>query len=204
MNVRKIVVSEFLTLDGVMQGPGGPDEDREGDFRYGGWLAGYGFDAEQDRRRAADIDATDAYLFGRRTYDIFASYWPFQPDTNRWAAVLNPRPKYIVSRTLAEPLSWQNSTLISDNVAERIRELKAQPGGNISVLGSGQLVRFLIANDLADELVLMVHPLILGTGKQLFEPGMNPQRFRLADSVAGEEGMLMLRYVTTAEPFTAS
>ena len=200
----KIVVSEFLTLDGVMQGPGGPDEDRSGGFAYGGWLAGYGFDDEQERRRAADIDATDAYLFGRRTYDIFAAYWPFQPDTNRWAAVLNPRPKFIVSRTLTEPLTWHNSSLISDNVAERIRELKCQPGGNVSVLGSGQLVNFLLANDLADELVLMVHPLVLGTGQRLFADGLDPRRFRLVDSVAGREGTLMLRYVTTSEPVTVS
>ncbi len=200
--MRKIVVSEFLTLDGVMQGPGGPDEDRTGGFPYGGWLAGYGFDDQQDKKRAADIDATDAYLFGRRTYDIFAAYWPFQPDTNRWASVLNPRPKYIVSRTLTEPLSWQNSTLVSDNVADRIRDLKAQDGGNISVLGSGELVRFLLENGLVDELVLMVHPLVLGTGKRLFADGIDPSRFRLVDSIAGSEGMLMLTLETTDEPVT--
>ena len=200
--MRRIVVSEFLTLDGVMQAPGGPDEDREGGFPYGGWLNGYGFDDDQVKKRGEDIEATDAFLFGRRTYDIFASYWPFQPDTNMWAAILNPRPKYIVSKTLSEPLSWQNATLISDNVADRIRELKSQDGGNISVLGSGELVQFLLRNDLVDELVLMVHPLVLGTGKRLFVDGIDARRFRLDEALPGKEGMLMLSYMATGEAVT--
>lgn len=202
--MRRIVVSEFLTLDGVMQAPGGPDEDRDGGFPYGGWLTQYGFDDEQVKKRGEAIQSTDAYLFGRRTYDIFASYWPFQPDTNMWASVLNPRPKYVVSQTLSEPLSWQNSTLISDDVADRIRELKTQDGGDISVLGSGELVRFLLQNDLVDEMVLMLHPLVLGTGKRLFSDGIDARKFRLVDSLAGKQGMLMLSYVTTHEPVRQS
>jgi dihydrofolate reductase len=202
--MRRIVVSEFLTLDGVMQAPGGPDEDRDGEFPYGGWLTQYGFDDEQVKKRGEAIQSTDAYLFGRRTYDIFASYWPFQPDTNMWASVLNPRPKYVVSQTLSEPLSWQNSTLISDDVADRIRELKTQDGGDISVLGSGELVRFLLQNDLIDEMVLMLHPLVLGTGKRLFSDGIDARKFRLVDSLAGKQGMLMLSYVTTHEPVRQS
>jgi len=202
--MRRIVVSEFLTLDGVMQAPGGPDEDREGGFPYGGWLTRYGFDDEQVKKRGEAIQSTDAFLFGRRTYGIFASYWPSQPDTNMWATILNPRPKYVVSQTMSEPLSWQNSTLISDNVADRIRELKSQDGGDISVLGSGELVRFLLQNDLVDEMMLMVHPLVLGTGKRLFSDGIDARRFRLVDSLAGKEGMLMLSYLTTDEPVIPS
>jgi dihydrofolate reductase len=202
--MRRIVVSEFLTLDGVMQAPGGPDEDREGGFPFGGWQMQYGADDAQVEKRNTAIAATDAFLLGRRTYDIFASYWPFQPDTNRWAKVLNPRPKYVVSRTLSEPLAWQNSTLIADDVADRIRELKSRPGGDISVLGSGQLVHFLLNNDLVDELLLMVHPLVLGTGKRLFADGVDARKFRLVEALPGDEGMLMLSYVTTDEPVVTS
>src|SRR4029453_9671725 len=135
--MRRIVVSEFLTMDGVMQAPGGPDEDRDGGFPYGGWQMQYGFDDKQMSKIGKDMQATDAYLLGRRTYDIFAAYWPTQPDPNKWESSLNPRPKYVVSQTLSEPLSWQNSSLIKDNVVSSIRELKDQEGGDISVLGSG-------------------------------------------------------------------
>jgi dihydrofolate reductase len=144
--------------------------------------------------------ATDAYLLGRRTYDIFASYWPFQPETSPWAAVLNPRPKYVVSTTLSEPLSWQNSTLISDDVVGRIRELKNQDGGNISVLGSGKLVQTLLANDLADELMLTIYPLMLGTGKRLLPDGLDARKFELAESITSESGGIMLIYRPTNAP----
>lgn len=197
--MRRIVVIEFMTLDGVIQAPGGPDEDRDGGFPYGGWQMEYGHDEAQRQRRSEDIDATDAWLFGRKTYDIFAAYWPFQPATNRWAAALNPRPKHVVSRTLTEPLSWQNSVLIRDDVAGRIRALKEQPGGRISVLGSGNLVQTLLANDLVDELALTVYPLILGTGKRLFTEGLDARRFELVESLPGEQGQMMLIYRRSGE-----
>ncbi len=202
--MRKIVVTEFLTMDGVMQAPGGPDEDRDGGFPYGGWQMEYGYDDAQIKKRAEAIASTDAYLLGRRTYEIFAAYWPNQPDTNKWAAVLNPRPKYVVSRTLSEPLSWQNSTLFKDDVVGRIRALKEQPGGDISVLGSGNLVRTLIENDLVDELALTIYPLILGTGKRLFREELDARKFELVDSLPGKGGGVMLTYRPASEPVAKS
>jgi len=202
--VRKIVVIEFLTMDGVMQAPGGPDEDRDGGFPYGGWQMQYGYDDAQIKKRSEAIESTDAYLFGRRTYEIFAAYWPNQPDINKWAAVLNPRPKYVVSRTLSEPLSWQNSTLFKDDVVGRIRALKEQPGGDISVLGSGKFVQTLIKYDLVDELALTIYPLILGTGKRLFREELDARTLELVDSLPGKGGGVMLTYRPTSEPITKS
>ena len=189
--MRKIVVTEFLTLDGVMQGPGSPDEDRDGGFPYGGWQRQFSFNDAQMKKIGEGMQSTDAYLFGRRTYEIMAAHWPNQPDTDMFAAVLNPRPKYVVSRTLREPLSWQNSTLINDSVVERLRELKNQDGGSISVLGSGELVQTLIQNDLVDEFALIVHPLVLGTGKRLFREGLDARKFELAESTPGKDGVFL-------------
>ncbi len=202
--MRKIVVTEFLTMDGVMQAPGGPDEDRDGGFPYGGWQMEYGYDDAQIQKRGEAIESTDAYLLGRRTYEIFASYWPHQPDTNKWAAILNPRPKYVVSRTVSEPLSWQNSTLINDDVVGRIRALKEQPGGDIAVLGSGNLVQTLIENDLVDELAVTIYPLILGAGKRLFREELDARKFELVDLLPGKSGGVMLTYRPTSEPVTKS
>ena len=192
--MRKIVVSEFHTVDGVMQGPGSPDEDREGGFDLGGWHMPFAGDETQMKAIGDAMDATDACLFGRKTYEIMAAHWPNQPDADMFAAVLNPRPKYVVSRTLREPLAWQNSILISDDVVERIAELKREAGRNISVLGSGKLVQTLIRHDLVDELSLIVDPIVLGSGKRLFRDGLTPRRFDLAGSVAGDNGVVMLTY----------
>ena len=192
--MRKIVVSEFLTLDGVMQGPASPDEDREGGFDLGGWHLPFAEDETLMKAIGDAMAATDAYLFGRTTYEIMAAHWPNQPDTDVFAAVLNPRPKYVVSRTLREPLPWQNSTLISDDVVERVAELKHEAGKNISTLGSGELVQALIRHDLVDELSLIVDPIVLGRGKRLFRDGLTPMRFDLAGSVAGGNGIVMLTY----------
>ncbi len=123
-----------------------------------------------------------------------AAHWPNQPDTDMFAAVLNPRPKYVVSRTLREPLAWQNSTLISGDVVERIAELKRGAGKDISVLGSGDLVQTLIRHDLVDELSLIVDPIVLGSGKRLFRDGLTPRRFHLVGSVSGDNGVVMLTY----------
>lgn len=191
--MRRLVVSEFLTLDGVMQAPGSPDEDRSGGFEHGGWQMGFGDDVQMHNIGEA-VARTDAYLFGRRTYQIMAAHWPHQPATDFFASVLNPRPKYVVSRTLREPLEWQNSTLISSDVPAAIRRLKEQPGGDISVLGSGELVQTLIAHDLVDEFALMINPLVLGTGKRLFRDGLAPARFRLIDATPTSTGVVMARY----------
>ncbi len=192
--MRKIVVSEFLTADGVMQGPGDPNEDPEGGFSYGGWQRAFQFDDAQMQKIGQGMQESDAYLFGRKTYEIFARHWPNQPDSDPFAAVLNPRPKYVVSRTLSEPLSWRNSSLISDNAVEQIRDLKSQAGGAISVLGSGDLVQTLLANELVDELSVFVHPIVLGTGKRLFREGLPPLKLELTDSSVAKDGTLTLTY----------
>ncbi len=192
--MRRIVVSEFLTLDGVMQGPGSPDEDREGGFEHGGWHMPFAEDEAQMKAIGDAMAATDAYLFGRKTYEIMAAHWPNQPDTDMFAAVLNPRPKYVVSRTLREPLPWQNSTLISGDVVERIAELKREAGKDISVLGSGELVQTLIRHHLVDELSLTIDPIVLGTGKRLFRDGLAPGHLQLVGSVAGDNDVVMLTY----------
>lgn len=192
--MRKIVVSEFLTLDGVMQAPGSPDEDREGGFENGGWQRQFTFDEDQLKVIGEAIAETDAYLFGRKTYEIMAAYWPLQPKGDMFADTLNGRIKHVVSTTLREPLGWQNSTLISENVPEAIARLKQQPGKTISVLGSGGLVQTLVRHGLVDELSLMVHPLVLGSGKRLFRDGLVPRRFELVDSQAGGNGVVTLTY----------
>jgi dihydrofolate reductase len=191
--MRKLIVSEFLTLDGVMQGPGSPDEDREGGFDHGGWQMPY-FDDVQMEVAAEGIAANGAYLFGRKTYEIMAAFWPTQPDTNPFAATLNGLPKFVVSTTLQEPLAWQNSTLLRGDVVEAIKNLKAQPGKNITVLGSGELVQTLIRHDLVDEFGLMINPLVLGTGKRLFREGLAPARFQLVDSKTTTTGVLIATY----------
>ncbi len=190
--MRKIVVSEFLTLDGVMQGPGHADEDRSGGFQHGGWHT-Y-MDDTMMKFVGEAIATTDAYLFGRKTYEIMAAHWPTQPESDMFASVLNNRPKYVVSTTLTEPLAWQNSTLISRDVPDAVAQLKGQPGGDISVLGSGELVQTLLKHDLVDELVLMIDPLILGSGKRLFRDGLGPLRLQLAESKLTSSGVIIALY----------
>ena len=191
--MRKLTVSEFVSLDGVMQAPGGADEDSEGGFRHGGWQMGY-FDDVAGERIGASMAQTGAFLLGRRTYEIFASYWPTQPDDDPFAKILNGLPKYVASTTLAEPLSWQNSTLLQGDVAKAVAELKEGEGGNIVVLGSGGLVQTLYENDLVDEYALMIHPIVLGSGKKLFRE-VPKKPLKLADSVTTSTGVVMATYV---------
>jgi dihydrofolate reductase len=166
--MRKLTVSEFVSLDGVMQAPGGADEDTEDGFQHGGWQMAY-FDDVAGERIGASMIQTGAFLFGRKTYEIFASYWPTQPDDNPFAKILNGLPKYVASTTLASPWAWQNSTLLQGDVAKAVAELKEGEGGNIVVLGSGGLVQTLYENDLVDEYALMIHPIVLGSGKSCSE-----------------------------------
>ena len=191
--MRKLVVSEFLTLDGVMQGPGSPDEDRDGGFDKGGWQMPFN-DEEQMKVVSEGIAATDAYLLGRRTYEIFARYWPHQSDDDPFAATLNNRPKHVVSNSLREPLDWRNSKLIEGNVVKEIAALKASEGKNISVLGSGQLVQTLAKNGLVDEYWLMICPIVLGQGKRLFRDGFAPSGFELVESTTNSKGAFMGTY----------
>jgi dihydrofolate reductase len=191
--MRKLIVNEFLSLDGVMQAPGDPDEDRSGGFAHGGWQIPY-FDEDFAKFAFEGMAETDAYLFGRRTYEIMAAYWPTQPDDVPFAASLNGLPKYVASTTLSEPLEWRNSTLLQGDVAKAVAELKEQPGKNIVVLGSGELLQTLMENDLVDEYGLMINPIVLGSGKRLFREGNAKRALRLVRSMTTGTGVIVATY----------
>jgi dihydrofolate reductase len=191
--MRKLIVNEFLSLDGVMQAPGDPDEDRSGGFAHGGWQMQY-FDDDFAKVAFEGMAETDGYIFGRRTYEIMAAYWPDQPDDAPFAASLNGLPKFVASTTLSEPLEWQNSTLLKGDVAKAVAELKEQPGKNLVVLGSGDLVQTLMENDLVDELGLMINPIVLGGGKRLFREGSTKRPLRLVRSMTTSTGVIVASY----------
>jgi len=191
--MSKLVVAEFVSLDGVMQAPGGPDEDREGGFTHGGWEMSYNDDVSGERI-AASMSRTGSFLLGRKTYEIFAAYWPTQSDDNPFAKILNGLPKYVASTTLSEPLAWKHSTLLQGDVAKAIAALKEGEGGNIVVLGSGGLVQTLYENDLVDEYSLMIIPVVLGGGKKLFRD-LPKRPLKLTDSVTTSTGVVMTTYV---------
>lgn len=190
--MRKLMVIEFVTLDGVMQGLGSPDEDRDGGFEHGGWSAPY-FDEVQAAAAVEGLKSTTAYLFGRKTYEKMIGYWPNQPDENPMAAHLNATPKYIATRTLTR-LTWSNAQVLDGELAAAVRNLKSQGEGNVAVLGSGVLVQELIATDLVDGYRLFLHPLLLGTGKRLFREMDRPRPLRLVDCTPTTTGVLMLTY----------
>ena len=193
--MRNLIVSEFLSLDGVMQAPGDPDEDRSGGFEHGGWQRRY-FDETFLQNVSESMTETGGFVFGRRTYEIMAAHWPFQPDDDPFAPTLNNLPKYVASTTLREPLEWQHSTLLQGDVAKAVAELKQQPGKDLVVLGSGELVQTLMENDLVDRYGLMINPIILGDGKRLFRDGSAKRELRLVASKTTGTGML----ITTYEP----
>jgi dihydrofolate reductase len=190
--VRELRVIEFLSLDGVMQSPGSPDEDTEGGFRHGGWLGPY-FDEVLGEGSARGMAATDAYLFGRKTYEKMAAYWPNAPADDPYGRHLNNTPKYVASRTL-DRVDWEGSQLLDGDVAAAVAVLKQQPGGNIAVLGSGELVQTLMQHDLVDEYFLVVFPLLLGGGKRLFRKSDDVRRLQLVDSKPTTTGGLILTY----------
>jgi dihydrofolate reductase len=187
-----LIAVEFISVDGVMQGLGSPDEDRDGGFEHGGWGARYmaGI-AESGGRGAAE---TAAYLFGRRTYEKMAAFWPSQPDSNPIAASLNSRPKYVASRTLRE-LEWAHATVLSGPLDDSVAALKDGVDGRIAILGSGVLVHELMRLQLVDELTLFVHPLLLGTGKRLFRDLPQPRELELAEVSSTSLGSVALRYI---------
>jgi dihydrofolate reductase len=191
--MRKVIVSEFLTLDGVMQAPGDPDEDRRGGFRHGGWQLSY-FDEVLGSAVTEGLSAAGGLLLGRRTYEIFAAYWPSAPADIPIAPTINHLPKYVASRTLEEPLQWENSTLLKGDVAKEVAKLKDQSAGDLLVIGSGDLVQTLMQNGLVDEYQLMVHPFVLGTGARLFQEGTPRTALRLADTKTTGAGVLILTY----------
>jgi dihydrofolate reductase len=191
--MRKLVVGTFLTLDGVMQAPGGPDEDREGGFRHGGWLVPY-FDEKFGEIMTEWTKRAGAFLLGRRTYEIFAASWPTSTDpADEIAAALNNRPKFVASRTLRE-LHWNNSHLLEGEVAEEVAKLKAQQGGEIQVHGSGDLLQTLLEHDLVDTLRLWQFPVVLGTGRRLFGAGTIPGRYRLVETRQTDAGAVLHVY----------
>ncbi len=186
----RIIVSNNVTLDGVFQGPGHPDEDRRGGFEHGGWAPPY-VDAVLMGKMGEGIDEGGSMLFGRRTYEQFASYWPTAPDDNPFKAVLNERTKYVVSSTLAEPLPWDNSVLVRD--LDALAALKQREAGTAAILGSGELTRALLERGLIDELTLSIHPLALGTGLRLLE-GVKVE-FELVDATPTTTGVIIATYV---------
>ena len=189
--MRKLIVSEFVTLDGVIQAPGGKDEDRDGGFEYGGWTWPYWHD-DIGRSFAALMQDTDAFLLGRKTYVTHAAAFEPMPPGDFFGDMMNAPKKYVVSKTLEKP-TWRNTTIIRDNVIESVRALKAQPGKNILTDGSSQLVHALLANDLVDELHLLVYPLTLGSGKRLLPSGVHAT-FGLTSATPYPTGVVGLHY----------
>lgn len=190
--MRKIVVNTNLTLDGVMQAPGRTDEDTRGGFKYGGWAAPY-FDPVMAEVAAEGIAQSPDMLFGRRTYEDFYAVWPNRTD-NPFTEVLNNAHKYVASTTLEEPLPWSNSTLLKGDAAETVTALKQQPGKDLVVLGSGELVRSLMQYNLVDEYVLSIHPLVLGSGCHLFPDGGPYAAFQLVDTKTTTTGVVIATY----------
>jgi dihydrofolate reductase len=189
--MRKLIVSEFVSLDGVMQAPGGKDEDRDGGFEYGGWTWPYWHD-DMGKSFLALIKDADALLLGRRTYVTHAEAFEPMPAGDPFGDALNAPKKYVVSKTLEQP-TWRNTTIIRDNVIESVRALKAQPGKNILTDGSSQLVHALVAHDLVDELHLLVFPLTLGSGKRALPSGVHAT-FALTSATPYPTGVVGLHY----------
>ena len=195
----RLTLHTFLTLDGVMQAPGGPDEDPSGGFEHGGWLVPYA-DEDMGNAMAGWFENADAFLLGRRTYEIFAANWPTvtNPD-DPIASKLNALPKHVASRTL-DDVSWNGATLLEGDVAEQVAELKREPGREIQVHGSGSLAQTLIQNDLVDEYRLLVYPVLLGDGRRLFADGTVRAALRLVDSRTTSAGVTLNTYESAGKP----
>ena len=191
--MRKLIASTFASLDGIMQAPGGPEEDPTGGFALGGWMFGYA-DESMDIS-AAGFDGKDRELvLGRRTYQIFEAYWPYQPDDHPIAKTLNAAKKHVASRTLTM-LHWNNSTLLHGDVVSAIVALKAQPGPDLQMIGSGNLTQTLQAASLIDEYNVWTFPVVLGRGKRLFSETARPSALRLVRSQVSTTGVVMSTYV---------
>jgi dihydrofolate reductase len=197
--MREIIVLSFVTLDGVMQAPGGPHEDTDGGFEYGGWVAPH-FDERLGAVMTEQLAGPRDLLLGRRTYEIFASYWP--THENEWPGI-NASTKYVVSDTRTSPL-WNNTIFIRGNVAEEVRRLKGQDGPDLQVHGSSQLVQLLLTHDLVDELWLKIFPVILGTGKRLFGAGVIPAAFQLTHAEPTPGGVIVASYKRAGDVRTGS
>ena len=190
--MRKIAINTFLTVDGVMQAPGGPEEDPTGGFTHGGWSVKYWDDVMGQTMDEFMIRRPFDLLLGRKTYEIFASHWPHAGDDPA-AVVLNNAKKYVASRTL-KSVDWKNSQLIKGDVAQEVAKLKREEGPEIQVHGSANLIQTLLKNDLIDEFSLWIFPVVLGTGKRLFEDGAIPASLQLIDSKTSTTGVIMSRF----------
>jgi len=192
--MRRVIVNEFMSLDGVAQAPGAPDEDRSGGFKHGGWHLRYFDDLSQQRVLESIVEA-GGFLLGRRTYEIFASYWPNASEEEQVIAEpLNTKAKYVASTTLTDPLEWQNSTLLRGDVLEAVAALKRGDGADLHVIGSTELVQMLIERGLVDEFRLMIDPVVLGGGKRIFRDDGSLRPLRLVASEATTTGAILATY----------
>jgi dihydrofolate reductase len=193
--MRKVIVNEFMSLDGVAQAPGGADEDTSDGFSHGGWHMRYMEDDLAQRWVLASIVEAGGFLLGRRTFEIFAAYWPNAPEEEQVIAEpLNTKPKYVASTTLTEPLEWQNSTLLRGEAAKAVAALKQEDGSDLHVIGSTELVQMLIEHSLVDEFRLMLDPVTLGGGKRIFRDDGSLRALRLVDSEVTTTGAILATY----------
>jgi dihydrofolate reductase len=190
--MRKLNVTNNVTLDGVMQAPGGKEEDTRDGFKYGGWAAPYN-DEVKGREMGKGMAKRGSLLFGRRTYEHFFKVWPGRTD-NPFTAVLDNTQKYVASRTLDEPLPWKNSTLLKGDAADAVAALKQEGDDDLVILGSGQLVQSLLRRNLIDSFVLLIHPLVLGSGRRMFADDGTMSKFRLTESVPTTTGVIIATY----------
>ena len=197
--MRKVVAVEWMTLDGVVQAPGHPDEDRSGGFEHGGWHLGYFDDLSREWVVQGYAEA-GGFLLGHRTYENLAAYWPNASEEEQVIAEpLNTKPKYVASRTLAEPLEWQNSTLLTGDITRAVSTLKHEEGRDLHVIGSSEFAQTLIDHGLVDEYRLMIDPLVAGGGKRLFRNGtLKP--LRLVESQATSTGAILATYAAADSP----
>lgn len=191
--MRKLGIYEFVTLDGVIQSPSGPEEDPSGGFEHGGWARPY-LDEATASVGLQGMAASGGLLLGRLTYETMAAYWPTAPAEDPFTEGINSLPKYVVSTTLREPLAWNNSRLIKGDVAQEVARLKQQPGNDLGILGSGKLVKSLMRHNLIDEYQLLVFPIVIGSGKRLFGDGRVPVTLKLVDSKTTGTGVVILSY----------
>jgi dihydrofolate reductase len=193
--MRKVIVNEFLSLDGIAQAPGGADEDTSAGFEHGGWHMQYTEDETFQKWVMSGITEAGGFLLGRRTYEIFAAYWPNAPEEEQVVAEpLNTKPKYVASKTLSDPLEWPNSTVLEGEVTEAVAALKKEDGGDLLVIGSTVLVQTLIEDGLVDEFRLMIDPIMLGGGKRIFPDDGALRQLRLADHEVTSRGAILATY----------
>ena len=192
--MRKLIVNNSVTLDGAMQAPGRPDEDRRGGFRHGGWAAPYADDV-MAQAAAEGMSGGGAMLFGRRTYEDFAKVWPAMPDDNPFARFLNEVPKHVASRSLRDPLAWNNSSVLYGDATRSVARLKLDAKSDIVILGSGELIRSLMPHHLIDEYRLLIHPLVLGEGLRLFSDNAAYLKLRLKTTRSTSTGVIIATYI---------